>query len=78
MGGADEPTDYARECGAAWRNKAGAIEWLAVATAQSPAKHRASKFSHWPRLPNDFEQIVLRPLHRKVNFSRFRPDTGAA
>jgi len=44
MGGADEATDYVRECGAAWRRTAGAIEWLAA--APSPAKRRASKANH--------------------------------
>jgi tetratricopeptide (TPR) repeat protein len=43
MGGADEATDYVRECGAAWRKTAGAVEWLAAAAAQGSAKRRASK-----------------------------------
>jgi tetratricopeptide (TPR) repeat protein len=46
MGDADEATDYVRECGAAWRMTAGAIEWLAAAVAQSPAKRRADKANH--------------------------------
>ena len=42
MGGADEATDYVRECGPAWRKTAGAVEWLAATTLR-PAKRRASK-----------------------------------
>jgi len=46
VGGADEATDYVRECGAAWRKTAGAVEWLATAGVQSPAKRGASKTPH--------------------------------
>ena len=35
MGGADEATEYVRECGAAWKETPGAIDWLAIVTAGS-------------------------------------------
>jgi tetratricopeptide (TPR) repeat protein len=43
VGGADEATDYVRECGAAWRQTPGAVEWLATATPTPPTKRRTSK-----------------------------------
>ncbi len=43
MGGADEATDYIRECGDAWRKTAGAVEWLAAALTQTPPKRRTTK-----------------------------------
>ena len=43
MGGADEATEYVRECGPAWRKTAGAVEWLTTTVAHGPAKRRASK-----------------------------------
>ncbi len=43
VGGADEATDYVRECGTAWRNTAGAVEWLARATPSRQARRRVSK-----------------------------------
>ena len=45
-GGADEATDYVRECGAAWRETPGAVEWLVSATSAGPTKRRASKAPH--------------------------------
>ena len=38
VGGADEATDYVRECGAAWRRAPGAVGWLETATAARPIK----------------------------------------
>jgi len=46
VGGADEATDYVRECGTAWRRTPGAVEWLETATAARSAKGRASKAAH--------------------------------
>jgi tetratricopeptide (TPR) repeat protein len=40
VGGADEASDYVRECGAAWRQTPGAIDWLAAAiSTTSQTKH---------------------------------------
>jgi tetratricopeptide (TPR) repeat protein len=36
MGGADEAAEYARDCGDAWRQTAGAVEWLQQAASELP------------------------------------------
>jgi tetratricopeptide (TPR) repeat protein len=36
LGGEDEAAEYARDCGAAWRQTAGAIEWLQQMAAELP------------------------------------------
>ncbi len=46
VGGADEATDYIRECGAAWRRTPGAVEWLANAISAGAAKRRTGKAAH--------------------------------
>jgi tetratricopeptide (TPR) repeat protein len=47
VGGADEAAEYVRECGAAWRNTPGAVEWLATAIiGVNQTKRRASKDVH--------------------------------
>jgi tetratricopeptide (TPR) repeat protein len=43
VGGVDEASDYIRDCGAAWRKTPGAVEWLADAIPDRPAKRRSSK-----------------------------------
>jgi tetratricopeptide (TPR) repeat protein len=43
VGGADEATDYVRECGDAWRKTPGAIKWLTTADPPSPGKRRPAK-----------------------------------
>jgi hypothetical protein len=40
MGGEDEAAEYARDCGAAWRQTAGAVEWLRQAAAELPPPSR--------------------------------------
>jgi tetratricopeptide (TPR) repeat protein len=47
VGGADEASEYVRECGAAWQKTPGAIEWLTTAIADvSETDHWASKAVH--------------------------------
>jgi len=47
FGGADEAAEYVRECGGAWRNTPGAVEWLTAAIADiGKPKRRASKTVH--------------------------------
>jgi len=41
MGGADEATDYVRDCGAAWRTTPGAVTWLAAAAPRPKKRHPA-------------------------------------
>jgi tetratricopeptide (TPR) repeat protein len=36
LGGEDKAAEYARDCGAAWRQTAGAVEWLRQAAAELP------------------------------------------
>ena len=40
LGGEDEAAEYARDCGAAWRRTAGAVEWLRQAVAELPRPSR--------------------------------------
>ena len=46
MGGADEATDYVRDCGPAWRQTSGAVAWLNKLVAGLPKKPRASGTAH--------------------------------
>ncbi len=47
VGGADEATDYVRDCGPAWRETPGAIAWLNKLVAALPnKKSRASGTAH--------------------------------
>ena len=45
-GGADEATDYVRDCGPAWRQTPGAVAWLNQLVAALPKKPRASGTAH--------------------------------
>jgi tetratricopeptide (TPR) repeat protein len=47
MGGADEATDYVRECGPAWHQTPGAVAWLNTLVAALP------KSPNRPELPTD-------------------------
>jgi tetratricopeptide (TPR) repeat protein len=47
MGGEDEAAVYARDCGAAWRQTAGALDWLRqVAAEPLPPSRRGSRAIH--------------------------------
>lgn len=47
LGGEDEAAVYARDCGAAWRRTAGALEWLRqVAAELPPSSRRGSRALH--------------------------------
>jgi tetratricopeptide (TPR) repeat protein len=46
MGGADEATDYVRDCGPAWRQTPGAVAWLNQLVAALPKKPRTSGTVH--------------------------------
>jgi hypothetical protein len=46
MGGADDATDYVRDCEAAWKTTAGAVTWLAAAVAPLPKKRHPTKSAH--------------------------------
>ena len=46
VGGADEATDYVRECGLAWKATPGAIAWLTVAVAALPKNPKRRKPAH--------------------------------
>jgi tetratricopeptide (TPR) repeat protein len=46
MGGADEATDYVRDCGPAWRQTPGAVAWLNKLVAALPKKPPASRSAH--------------------------------
>jgi tetratricopeptide (TPR) repeat protein len=46
MGGADEATDYVRDCGPAWHQTPGAVTWLNKLAAALPKKPRASATAH--------------------------------
>jgi tetratricopeptide (TPR) repeat protein len=46
VGGADEATDYVRECGPAWRAIPGAIAWLTGAVAAPPKDPKRGKPAH--------------------------------
>ena len=47
LGGADEASEYVRECGEAWRRTPGAVAWLASAlTSRHSLKRRGSKMLH--------------------------------
>jgi tetratricopeptide (TPR) repeat protein len=43
LGGEDEAASYVEECGAAWRNTPGAIDWLRAVTAGLPPKRSARR-----------------------------------
>jgi tetratricopeptide (TPR) repeat protein len=43
IGGADEATDYVRECGLAWKATPGAIDWLTDAVAALPKNRQPGK-----------------------------------
>ena len=45
-GGADEATDYVRDCGLAWRQTPGAVAWLNKLFSDMPRKPRASPTAH--------------------------------
>jgi tetratricopeptide (TPR) repeat protein len=46
MGGADEATDYVRDCGPAWHQTPGAVAWLNQLVAALPKKPHASGTAH--------------------------------
>ena len=46
MGGADEATDYVRDCGPAWRQTPGAVAWLNKLVSALPRKPRGSPTAH--------------------------------
>jgi tetratricopeptide (TPR) repeat protein len=47
VGGADEASNYVRECGAAWERTPGAIGWLAATISTAgQTRHRISKTTH--------------------------------
>lgn len=46
MGGADEASDYVRDCGPAWRQTPGAVAWLNKLVAALPKKPPASRTAH--------------------------------
>lgn len=46
MGGADEATDYVRECGPAWHHTPGAVAWLNTLVAALPKKPRTPGTAH--------------------------------
>ena len=46
VGGADEATDYVRDCGPAWRQTPGAVAWLNKLVAALPEKPRESGTTH--------------------------------
>ena len=46
MGGADEATDYVRDCGPAWSQTPGAVAWLNKLVAALPKEPRASGTAH--------------------------------
>jgi tetratricopeptide (TPR) repeat protein len=46
VGGADEATEYVRECGPAWKVTPGAIAWLSSAVATLPKNQRRGKVVH--------------------------------
>lgn len=47
LGGADEASEYVRECGEAWRQTPGAVAWLASAlTSSRSLRRRGSKALH--------------------------------
>jgi tetratricopeptide (TPR) repeat protein len=46
VGGADEATEYVRECGPAWKATSGAIAWLTSAVAALPKKRESGKAAH--------------------------------
>jgi tetratricopeptide (TPR) repeat protein len=46
VGGADEATEYVRECGPAWRATPGAIAWLTNAVAALPKDRQRGKAAH--------------------------------
>jgi tetratricopeptide (TPR) repeat protein len=43
LGGEDEAASYVEECGAAWRNTPGAIDWLRAVTTGLPPKRTARR-----------------------------------
>ena len=45
-GGADEATDYVRDCGPAWQQPPGSIAWLIKLVVALPAEPRASGTAH--------------------------------
>jgi tetratricopeptide (TPR) repeat protein len=46
MGGADEATDYVRDCGPAWHQTPGAVVWLNKLVATLPTKQRSPETVH--------------------------------
>ncbi len=46
MGGADEATDYVRECGPAWHQTPGAVEWLAALATSQQLKQTSPEAIH--------------------------------
>ena len=46
VGGADEATDYVRDCGPAWRQTPGAVAWLNKLVSALPRKPRGSPTAH--------------------------------
>lgn len=46
MGGADEATDYVRDCGPAWHQTPGAVAWLNKLVAALPKKPQAPRTAH--------------------------------
>ena len=46
VGGADEATDYVRDCGPAWRETPGAVVWLNKLVSALPRKPRESPTAH--------------------------------
>ena len=46
MGGADEATDYVRDCGRAWRETPVAVAWLNKLVSALPRKPRGSSTAH--------------------------------
>ena len=46
VGGADEATEYVRDCGPGWRQTPGAVAWLNQLVSDLPRKPRASPTAH--------------------------------
>ena len=46
VGGADEATDYVRDCGPAWRETPGAVVWLNKLVSALPGSHAKSPTAH--------------------------------
>jgi tetratricopeptide (TPR) repeat protein len=54
VGGADEATDYVRDCGPAWRQTPGAVAWLSKTCRRS-----AKKAAHAPNCP--MTRVAMQP-----------------